>query len=1309
MKEIVLVPQKTETILMRKNTRDSGIDIIGEVPWGTHFCQFYQTKEDLMDILIPYFKAGLENNEFCIWITSPPLEVEEAKEALRKSVPDYDIYQKRGQIEIIPHSHWYVKEDTFDSEKAMNRWFEKLDRALTNGYNGLRLTEDASWIKKNWTDFTGFEEKLDNTLENTQIMALYTYSLDRCSSAEIINVALNHQFTLIKEKGEWEKVESSNRQNINNRELTEEAPHQNKQHARVKLNGIISPNREMADLELSDIVDSQAIQSLMNDFYNFAHIAMALVDLKGNILVSVGWQDICTRFHRVHPETCKHCIESDTKLSSGIPPGEFKLYRCRNNMWDIATPVIASGQHVGNIFSGQFFFEDELLDYELFRSQARKYGFNEEEYIAALEKVPRLSLTVVNTCMAFFMTLANMLSQLSYSNFKLTQLLKERDVLVEALRGSEERYRSLYENSLDGILLTKPDGNILCANPQACKMFGMTEDEIVQAGREGTVINDEKLAAALEERRLTGRMRAELIHRRKDGSTFVCDTTSKLFVDADGSINTSLIIRDISERKRVEEALQKSEMELARAQQIAQIGSWTWDLITNEVTWSEQSYRNYGLAPGEVKPSYELFLSFIVPEDREMVYREVQKAIDSGHKYNITYNIIRIDGTPRILSSENKIVMDESGKVVLMYGTNQDITERKKAEEALKKAHDNLEKLVEERTAELEKAYNSLKESETGLAEAQKMAHIGSWEWDIAADKAYWSEEMYRIFGRDPQKPAPSLEEYLERVHPDDLDYYCKVNDYKTNVRTSGLDFRIILANGEERTLHIKSDFIYNDENIPIRVKGIVQDITERKKTEEKIQILANAVESSNDAIVTLSLEGMITSWNKAAEQVYGYLAEEIIGKDVSILEPDNIKGEIKQFSEKIKQGKKVQHYETSRLRKDGTIINISVTLSPIFDITGRLVAISGIVRDVTERIRAEEALRESEARMRLFYESDMLGVCYYYLDGSITDANDKFLEIVGYTREDLQAGEVNWKKMTPPEYRPLDEQIIAELKTIGLKEPKEKEYIRKDGSHVPVIVGAATLDKVDNGGTAFVLDITEKKKAEEALANIETTRKKEIHHRIKNNLQVISSLLDLQADKFDNPRVIEAFRESQDRVKSMALIHEELYKGRETDTLDFCEYIQELAESLFQTYILNSKNIHMKMDLEENAFFNMDVAVPLGIIVNEIVSNSLKHAFPDRNRGEIRIELRRDKNGGHKKKDNKFTSFILTVSDDGIGISENLSIQDLESLGIQLITTLVDQIDGKLELKRNNGTEFTIRFTVAEEKNRISAPALQQ
>ena len=196
---------------------------------------------------------------------------------------------------------------------------------------------------------------------------------------------------------------------------------------RKKLEGkrLESENQEKENLELANIIDAKAVQSLMNDFYRLAHITMALLDLKGNILVSVGWQDICKRFHRVNPETCKHCVESDTNLTADVAPGKYKLYKCKNNMWDVVTPIMVEGQHIGNIFSGQFLFDNEPLDYELFRSQARKYGFNEEEYLATLEKVPRLSREAVDISMAFLMTFANMISQLSYSNIKLSQSLAD--------------------------------------------------------------------------------------------------------------------------------------------------------------------------------------------------------------------------------------------------------------------------------------------------------------------------------------------------------------------------------------------------------------------------------------------------------------------------------------------------------------------------------------------------------------------------------------------------------------------------------------------------------------------------------------------------------------------------------------------------------------------------------------------------------------------------------------------------------------------------------------------------------------------
>jgi ligand-binding sensor protein len=138
----------------------------------------------------------------------------------------------------------------------------------------------------------------------------------------------------------------------------------------------------------------------MDEFNKLAHIPMAVIDVRGKVLVGVGWQDICTRFHRAHPESCKHCLESDTCLSAGVPAGEIKLYKCKNNMWDVATPILVGGHHLGSVFMGQFFFEDEPLDYGVFRAQAAHFGFDEVAYLAALDAVPRLSREAVAAAMA---------------------------------------------------------------------------------------------------------------------------------------------------------------------------------------------------------------------------------------------------------------------------------------------------------------------------------------------------------------------------------------------------------------------------------------------------------------------------------------------------------------------------------------------------------------------------------------------------------------------------------------------------------------------------------------------------------------------------------------------------------------------------------------------------------------------------------------------------------------------------------------------------------------------------------------------
>jgi ligand-binding sensor protein len=232
-----------------------------------------------------------------------------------------------------------------------------------------------------------------------------------------------------------------------------------------------SKTQEITFVDLAEIIDVQAIQFLMDDFYNLVHMPIGLNDLKGKVLAGAGWQDICTKFHWVHPEACKHCIGSGTKLSEDVLQGETKLYKCKNNMWDITAPIMVDNLHVGDIFSGQFFFNDDILDYEHFRSLARKYGFDEEKYIRAFEKVPRLSRAAVETGMSFFLKFANLISQLSYSNIKLAKSLAEHDALVDELKEIEKNDRIRVEE-LEVILDAVPAAVLITHDSRALKITG---------------------------------------------------------------------------------------------------------------------------------------------------------------------------------------------------------------------------------------------------------------------------------------------------------------------------------------------------------------------------------------------------------------------------------------------------------------------------------------------------------------------------------------------------------------------------------------------------------------------------------------------------------------------------------------------------------------------------------------------------------------------------------------------------------------------------------------------------------------------
>jgi C4-dicarboxylate-specific signal transduction histidine kinase len=195
---------------MTTEMRKTGIDVVGDMPWGSHFCLFYETKEDLLATLIPYCKAGLESGEFCLWVVAEPLTIKEATSALRDAVPGFDRYLSDSSIEIVPAREWYLQDNKFDLNRVTAAWHEKLARASARGYAGARVTGDTAWLaRKDWKDFCEYEEGLNEAVANQRLAVLCTYPLAACGAVEILDVVRTHQFALAKRHGDWDVIETA--------------------------------------------------------------------------------------------------------------------------------------------------------------------------------------------------------------------------------------------------------------------------------------------------------------------------------------------------------------------------------------------------------------------------------------------------------------------------------------------------------------------------------------------------------------------------------------------------------------------------------------------------------------------------------------------------------------------------------------------------------------------------------------------------------------------------------------------------------------------------------------------------------------------------------------------------------------------------------------------------------------------------------------------------------------------------------------------------------------------------------------------
>jgi len=635
-------------------------------------------------------------------------------------------------------------------------------------------------------------------------------------------------------------------------------------------------------------------------------------------------------------------------------------------------------------------------------------------------------------------------------------------------------------------------------------------------------------------------------------------------------------------------------------------------------------------------------------------------------------------------------------------------------------------------------------------------------------------------------------------------------------------------------------------------VFAAARDITERRKAQEERERLAAIVENSDDAIIGKSLDGIILSWNAGAEKLYGYTAIEAIGKHISMLAPPALVDDINYLLGKIKRGEPVLHYETVRKRKNGTQFHISLTLSPIKDPKGNVIGASTIARDITERKKAEEAIRRANAYNRGLLEASLDPLVTIDPEGKISDVNAATVRVTGYSQEELigtdfsryftepETAKAGYEKVfreglvtdyelqirhrngqvTPVLYnatvyrdeagniagvfaaaRDITErkrveellrQFNAELEkgitektaaladvNVALKEeiaqrkiagetlkktlsllhatiestadsilvvdtagkiasynrkfvsmwnipdsllkfqddrvaidymltqlkdpldflasinelyahPKRESYDMLEFNDGRIFERYSKPQKIDNaivGRVWSFRDVTDRKRAEERLiASLEEKEVllREIHHRVKNNLQLIAGLLDMTKMRTKDSATSNILTDMMIKIQTMAQIHTRLYESKRFDKINMESQIRDQIAALSNIYSHKDREIISEIN-SSDIYLPVDQAIPCALVINEILSNTYKHAFRGRKHGMVTITATQD--NGHIR---------IIVRDNGIGIPEAFDINRTNSLGLKLIRTLVQQqLKGSLTINRNKGTEVIVEFPI--------------
>lgn len=656
------------------------------------------------------------------------------------------------------------------------------------------------------------------------------------------------------------------------------------------------------------------------------------------------------------------------------------------------------------------------------------------------------------------------------------------------------------------------------------------------------------------------------------------------------------------------------------------------------------------------------------PSQHIMVQKELDRSgIFAGEIQNITkYGEVF---TSFLTASR---LYDEDGHVIGVMGVSRDITQMLRDQESLR--------VSEERYRDLFEHASDLIQS---IDPEGRFEYVNSsWRKTLG----YSNEEIDRLTIRDI-------------IHPDHMAAF---NDHFRWVMQGGegSSLSTVFLSRDGRSIHVEGTTSARVQNgRPVAMRNILRDITGMYQAREKMLLheakMRALFESGEHMFWTVDQGMKLTSFNLGYETMMERLhgIRPMLGSDPNRPRRITSTKEYLQFWEKKYDeafSGKALRFETDQLDTDGYRVCNEIFLSPVFGPDGKVRELFGVGHEITEQKEAEDLVREQAARLKAIFESSA-NMMIWTLDQDlrITSCNDHFIRTIHEEHGILfKVGdpfvEEMSKRVAGGIYKPLLARYQATLK--GKAQQFEVELIGRDGGSIWVenFINPIETDGEIKEISCLAYGITDRKEAQMQLLkslNEKEVLLKEVHHRVKNNLQIISSILSLQsAHVGDDQRILELLRDSRDRIRSMSFIHESLYQTKDFSSIDLANYIEGLSRNLMMSYSLTGK-IALETDLQK-VHLVLDQAIPCGLILNELISNSLKHAFPNEREGVVRISLRTE---GDR--------VIIRVSDNGVGIDRDFDVMRDGNLGLELVRTLVDQLDGRIEMDAGTGVVFMLTF----------------